>query len=114
MKTRDIFIIGPVLAICVLCYFLGHRQGWRAEKRADTEFNIKRALRVLQYAESGDTTNVIKSSRMYLLGHTRTYDSLVAERDVPQAFRLTLADARRISQQVQSNVVTLDPRSWDN
>ena len=55
MKTRDIFIIGPLLAICVLCYFLGHRQGWRAEKRADTEFNIKRVLRVLQYAESGDT-----------------------------------------------------------
>jgi hypothetical protein len=113
LKTRDIFIIVPPLALCVLCFFLGHRRGWRAEKRADTEFNIKRALRVLRYAESGDTTNIIKSSRMYLLGHTRTYDSLVPDHDVPESFRSTLADARRISQQVQSNLVTFDPRSLD-
>jgi hypothetical protein len=113
LKTRDIFIIGPLLAVCVLCYFFGYRQGWRAEKRADTEFNIKRALRVLRYAEGGDTTNIIKSTRMFLLGHTRTYDSLVPDHDVPESFRATLADARRISQQVQSNLVTFDPRSLD-
>lgn len=113
MKTRDIFIIGPLLALCVLSFFLGHRRGWQAEKRADTEFNIKRALRVLRYAESGDATNIIKSSRMYLLGHTRTYDSLVLDHDVPESFRSTLAEARRISQQLQSNLVTFDPGSLD-
>jgi hypothetical protein len=113
LKTRNIFIVVPLLALCVLCFLLGHRRGWRAEKRADTEFNIKHALRVLRYAESGDTTNIIKSGRMYLLGHTRTYDSLVPDHDVPESFRSTLADARRISQQVQSNLVTLDPGSLD-
>ena len=97
----------------MLSFFLGERRGWHAEKRADTEFNIKRALRVLRYAEIGDTTNIIKSSRMYLIGHIRTYDSLVSDHNIPESFRPTLTEARRISQQERTNLVTFDPRSLD-
>ena len=103
----------PLLVLAAVCYFRGHRQGWEAEKRADTEFNIKQSLRVLRYAESGDITSVIKSSQMYLLGHTRAYGSLVPEHKVPDSFRSTLTNARRVADRVQTNLVVVDPNRLD-
>ena len=113
MQTRDIFIVCPLLTVAALCYFVGFHRGERHQKKTDTEFNIRRTLHVLQDAESGNTTNIIKGCRVFLLGHTRAYDSLVSERAVSDAFRGKLAEARRIANEVETNLVVLDPQSWN-
>jgi hypothetical protein len=111
MQTRDIFIVCPLLAVAALCYFVGFHRGERHQKRTDTEFNIRRTLHVLQDAESGNTTNIIKGSRIVLFGDTRAYDSLVSEGAVPDKFRGPLAKARRIADEVKTNLVVFDLQS---
>ena len=111
MKSRDLFIIFPLLALALLCYVVGHRQGQHAQNKADTEFNIRRSLHVLHAAESGDIAKLTNSCRMYLLGHTRAYEGLVSESDVPDSFRGTFAEARQIAREVQTNLVVFDPKS---
>jgi len=111
MQTRDIFIVCPLLAVAALCYFVGFHRGERHQKRTDAEFNIRRTLHVLRDAESGNTTNIINGSRIFLLGDTRAYDSLVSEAAVPEAFRGKLAEARRIADEVKTNLVVFDFQS---
>lgn len=113
MKRRDLFIICPLLILAAVCYFAGYRHGWRTEKKASTEFNIRRSLRVLHEAESGDISKITNGCRMYLLGHTRTYEALVSESDVTGSFRSTFAEASQIAREVQTNLVVFDPKSLD-
>lgn len=110
MRTVYLFLILPLIAACALFYFIGREQGARAQKREDTQHNIWRAKRILRWAEAGDTTNIVKLTRMSLLGHTRTYDSLVPDSQVPTNFRSTLIEARQISAEVESNLIIFDPR----
>jgi hypothetical protein len=111
MKARDLFVICPLLALAVVCYFIGYRHGWREEKKVSTEFNIQRSLRVLREAERGDISKITNGCRMYLLGHTRAYEALVSESEVPDSFRGTFAEARQIAREVQTNLVVFDPKS---
>ncbi len=113
MKARDLFIISPLLAAAVACYFIGYRHGWRTEKKSSTEFNIRRSLRVLHEAESGDIAKITDGCRMYLLGHTRAYESLFGDSDVPDSFRASFAEARQIAREVQTNLVVDDPRKLE-
>lgn len=111
MKARDLLIICPLLGLAVVCYFVGYRHGWRAERKVSTEFNIQRSLRVLHEAERGDIAKIASGCRMYLLGHTRAYEALVSEPEVPDSFRGTFAEARQIAREVQTNLVVFDPNS---
>jgi hypothetical protein len=113
MKTRDLFVICPLLALAVVCYFVGYRHGWRTQKKESTEFNIKRSLNVLRQAESCDIAHITNGCRMFLLGHTRAYEALVSDSDVPDSFRSTFAEARQIAREVQTNLVVFDPKSLD-
>jgi hypothetical protein len=111
MKRRDLFIICPLLALAVLCLFFGYRQGWRAQKKESTEFLIRRSLRVLHEAERGDIASITNGCRIYLLGHTKAYEDLFSDSDIPESFRASFAEARQIAREVQTNLVVLDPKS---
>jgi len=99
--------------LMAVTYYLGYTQGWRTQKRTDTEFNIHRALRVLHYAEAGDLTNIVKSSRMYLYGHTRAYQTLVPDKHVKESFRPTLIEAQRVAEQVKTNLVPITRKTFE-
>ncbi|MSU57854.1 MAG: hypothetical protein EXS35_06680 [Pedosphaera sp.] len=113
MKTRDLLIACPLLALAVACFFVGYRQGWRAQKKESTQFVIRRSLRVLHDAERGDIASITNGCRMYLLGHTRAYETLFGESDIPDSFRASFAEARQIAREVQTNLVVFDPKSLD-
>ena len=111
MKPRDFIIAVPLLAACVVFYFIGFRNGWKTQKQEDTEHNIRRSLRFLHYAEAGAMTNIVKLSRGYLYAHTRVYDELVPEGNVPEKLKPALTEARKIAREVHTNLVTFDPRA---
>jgi hypothetical protein len=113
MKSRDLFIVCPLLALAFACFFVGYRQGWRAQKKESTEFFIRRSLGVLHAAERGDITGITNGCRMYLLGHTKAYEALVPESAISDSFRASFAEARRIARHVQTNLVVFDPKSLD-
>lgn len=113
MKRRDLIIICPLLALAVICFFVGYRQGWRAEKKESTQFLIRRSLHVLHEAERGDIASITNGCRMYLLGHTKTYVELFGDSDIPDSFRPSFAEARQIAREVQTNLVVIDPKSLD-
>lgn len=113
MKRRELFIICLLLALAVVCFFVGYRQGWQAQKKESTQFIIRRSLRVLHEAEHGDIASITNGCRMYLLGHTKTYEDLFGTSDIPDSFRASFAEARRIARDVQTNLVVFDPKSLD-
>ncbi|MBL9166720.1 MAG: hypothetical protein JNN07_03195 [Verrucomicrobiales bacterium] len=113
MKGRDLFIVCPLLALAVACFFVGYRRGWGAQQKQSTEFLIRRSLHVLHAAERGDITSITNGCRMYLLGHTRAYEALVPESDIPDSFRASFAEARQIARDVLTNLVVFDLKSLD-
>jgi hypothetical protein len=113
MKARVLFIICPLLAVALACYFLGYRYCWRTEKKSSTEFNIKRSLRVLREAEIGDIAKITNGCRMYLLGHTKAYETLFGDSDIPDSFRASFSEARQIAREVQTSLVVFDPKSLE-
>lgn len=114
MKSRNLlFIVCPLLALAVVCFFVGYRLGWRAQKKESTEFLIRRSLRVLHDAERGDIASITNGCRMYLLGHTKAYEDLFGNSDIPASFRASFAEARQIAREVQTNLVVFDPKSLD-
>jgi hypothetical protein len=110
MTKRDWVIILPLLGLAFLCYLVGYREAYRIQKKRDTEFNIRRSLRILHEAQAGDMAKITNECRMYLLGHVKVYEDLVSESGISDSFRSSFAEARQIARDVQTNLVVLNPK----
>jgi hypothetical protein len=107
VKAKGIIIVSLLLGASALCYFLGYRNGKRAEQRQRLHFDITSSVLLYGTAERGDLMSVRSTLGMMVLGSTRTYEKLIGSEPASDSFAQRLTEARRISSQVETNLIRI-------
>ena len=108
MKTKDVIIIALLLAIAVLAYTVGFRDG----QRKNDELRSARArlglnLNLYRTAQSGDLAKVVSDLGVVILAQTRTFEREFDDPTSSNAFGSGFTNAQAIAAQVERRMVPM-------
>jgi hypothetical protein len=109
MNTKRFIIFLATAVISVGLVSFGYWRGKRDERKAAVRFNLASSLHLYAVATDG-TPQKLKSDLGFLVYiSTQNYLKYIGETSVPADFRDQLAEAQRISKQVETNLVVIKP-----
>src|ERR1041385_6983699 len=107
MRSKH-FIRVMVAAVVALAFFwFGYLRGQRDEKLAATRFNLISSLHLYSVAQQGDSEKLKQDLAFLVYAFTKEYTKSAGGAQEPADFQKQLDDARRISQQVETNLVVI-------
>ncbi len=108
MKVKDFVIIGLLLVLAVVSYFLGYRTGAHREAlRGDARFRVALLAATYHSAESGNFQKVKSNLGMALLIEVRSYQHQFGEETGTNNFAKRFAEAKSIADRVESQLVPI-------
>ncbi len=114
MKAKDIIIIVLLLALAVVSYALGYRNGkFRDIERREAAARLSTSLLLYAVAEKGDMGKLRSDLGIVVLGQTRTFEERYGVPHSDDWFAERFAHAQTIATQIESRLVRFNsPRDF--
>lgn len=110
MNFKNFSIVVLTVAVTVLAYMLGLRNGEQNSRQRAARFHLSSSVMLYLKVEAGDLPGLKSSLGMLVMGQTRAFEKFFGDLPATDPFASRLTEARRISREVETNLVWIAPK----